>query len=202
LTPPAALSGAVGTDIADRPPRRCVRAALPHTVPGMDSNGWRNSAHHTPKRYAHRDVARAAWPDPSGSRPRNNAGRGPRPGSAGILPAGAGASRSRYGNGRATATLALRKRLRYESACGMKPPDVSGTMDPPSSGRGKRHCEMPIAGEDTRATMPVGGRAPDPPAAPSQFPRHFPASSIGGFSGKMNLFLWRSAPPGPSAARP
>ena len=39
---------AVGTDIADRPPRRSVRAALPHTAPVLDSNGRRNSAHRTP----------------------------------------------------------------------------------------------------------------------------------------------------------
>jgi len=39
---------AVGTTIAHRPPRRSVRAALPHTAPVLDSNGRRNSAHRTP----------------------------------------------------------------------------------------------------------------------------------------------------------
>ena len=34
---------AVGTAIADRPPHRSVRAALPHTAPTSD--GWRQSAH-------------------------------------------------------------------------------------------------------------------------------------------------------------
>ena len=39
---------AVGTVIADRPPRRSVRAALPHTALVLDSNGRRNPADRTP----------------------------------------------------------------------------------------------------------------------------------------------------------